>query len=60
MFPIVSGVVLIVIAFGETNGASILVDLKEPKVETATNKTDPITKHGGITEGKLDPRMLGW
>jgi hypothetical protein len=51
--------VIIVIAFGETNGASILVDLKEPKVETATNKTDPITKHGGITEGKLDPRMLG-
>ncbi|EFX83827.1 hypothetical protein DAPPUDRAFT_301626 [Daphnia pulex] len=55
---LIAVLVLIVIAFGETNGASILVDLKEPKVETATNKTDPITKHGGITEEKLDPRML--
>jgi hypothetical protein len=50
---------LLVITLSESEGASVAVDLKEPKVETATNKTDPTTKHGGITEEKLDPRMLG-
>ena len=53
---------LLVTTFSMTEGASVLVDRKEAKVEkdgTYDNVTDSTTKHGGPTEEKLDARMMG-
>jgi hypothetical protein len=54
-------VALLVATFSMTEGASVLVDRKEAKVEkdghTYDNVTDSTAKHGGPTEEKLDARM---
>ena len=56
-------VALLVATFSMTEGASVLVDRKEAKVEkdghTYDNVTDSTAKHGGPTEEKLDARMMG-
>lgn len=53
---------LIVVTFiCKTDGASVAVDLKEPKAETATpySKTDTSEKDGGFNEENMGPRMMG-
>ena len=54
---------LIVVTFiCKTDGASVAVDLKEPKAETTTpysSKTDTSEKDGGSNEENMGPRMMG-
>jgi hypothetical protein len=56
-------VALIVVTFiCKTDGASVAVDLKEPKAETTTpysSKTDTSEKDGGSNEENMSPRMIG-
>ncbi|KZR99949.1 Uncharacterized protein APZ42_003970, partial [Daphnia magna] len=46
--------VLFLVDFSKTNGASVAVDSKESNSETGSNS---ISDNGGIVEGKLDPRI---
>ncbi len=52
---------IVVTLICKTDGASVAVDLKEPKAETATpySKTDTSEKDGGFNEENMGPRMMG-
>lgn len=48
--------VLFLVAFSQTNGASVAVDSKELNSETGS---DSMSNNGGLVEEKLDPRSSG-